>query len=177
MLLFNLVATTQRGNERGCMRELGMLSESLGFRGVTLKRTAFPGLVVGVAPGDPVALVRALRPLVEEDPWDLRFLQKLTPTEVNVEADVGAIAEAVAKLAHKVPAGKSFKVAINKRGCDLSSQDVIKAAASKVDRRVCLERPDWVVQIEIIQEAAGISVLEPADILSITKLQELAMQG
>lgn len=177
MTSFNLVATTQRGNERGCVKELGMLSESLGFGGVRLKRTGYPGLVIGLAPGDPVALVRAMRPVAEEDPWDLRFLQKLTPVEATVEATTAQIAEAVAKLAYKVPEGKSFKVSINKRGCDIASQELIKAAASKVDRRVNLERPDWVVQIEIIDDAAGVSVLEPKDILSITKLQELAMQG
>jgi tRNA acetyltransferase TAN1 len=175
--LFNLVATTQRGNERACMKELGMLSESLGFESVRLKRTGYPGLVIGLAPGDPVALVKAVRPIAEEDPWDLRFLQKLTPVEANVEATTEDIAEAVAKLAHKVPEGKSFKVSINKRGSDIVSQELIKAAASKVERIVNLERPDWVVQIEIIEDSAGVSILEPKDILSITKLQELAMQG
>jgi tRNA acetyltransferase TAN1 len=159
------------------MKELGMLAESLGFKGVRLKRTGYPGLVIGLEPGDPVALVKALRGRAEEDPWDLRFLQKLTPVEINVEATTNEIAEAVARLAHKVPGGKSFRVSINKRGSDIASQELIKAAASKVDRRVNLERPDWVVQIEIIEDAAGVSVLEPKDILSITKLQELAMQG
>jgi tRNA acetyltransferase TAN1 len=158
------------------MKELGILTESLGFKDVRLKKTWFPGLVVGVAPGDPVALVRALRPIAEEDPWDLRFLQKLTPVEENTEASVDKIAEAVEKLARKIPDGSSFRISINKRGSDISSQELIKAAASKVDRRVNLERPDWVVQIEIIEETAGISVLTPKDILSITKLQECAME-
>src|SRR5512136_617072 len=134
LISFNLVATTQRGNERGCAKELGMLSESLGFGGVRLKRTGYPGLVIGLAPGDPVALVRAMRPIAEEDPWDLRFLQKLTPVETTTEATTAQIAEAVAKLSCKVPEGKSFKVSINKRGCDIASQELIKATASKVDR-------------------------------------------
>ena len=177
MRSFNLVATTQRGNEWACMKELGMLSQSLGYEGVKMKRTGYPGLVIGSIDGDPIALVRAARTVVEEDPWDLRFLQKLTPVEVTVEATVGVISEAVGKLAQKVPEGKSFKVSINKRGCDIASQELIKATASKVERRVNLERPDWVVQIEIIEDAAGVSVLEPKDILSVTKLQELAMQG
>lgn len=176
MISFNLVATTQRGNERACMKELGMLSESLGFRDVRLKRTWYPGVVIGLAPGDPVALVRALRPIVKEDPWDLRFLQKLTPVEINVAATTDEIAGAVEKLAPRIPEKSSFRVSINKRGSDITSQELIKAAASKVERRVNLDRPAWVVQIEIIDDAAGVSVLEPDDILSITKLQELAMQ-
>jgi tRNA(Ser,Leu) C12 N-acetylase TAN1 len=174
---FNLVATTQRGNEWACMKELGMLCESLGFEGVRMKRTGFPGLVIGLVDRDPIALVRAVRAIVEEDPWDLRFLQKLTPIEVTVETNIGMIAEAVGKLAQRVPEGKSFRISINKRGCDIASQDVILAAASKVQRRVNLDRPDWVVQIEVIEDAAGVSVLEPKDILSVTKLQEMAMQN
>lgn len=175
MLSFNLVVTTQRGNERACMKELGMLGETLGFKDVKLKRTWYPGLVIGLTPGDPVALVKALRPVVEEDPWDMRFLQKLTPVEINTGATVQDIAEAVEKLVPRIPEKSSFRVSINKRGSDISSQEVIEAAASKVERRVNLDRPDWLVQIEIIDDTAGVSVLEPESILSVTKLQELAM--
>jgi tRNA acetyltransferase TAN1 len=174
---FNLVATTQRGNEWACGKEVGMLSQSLGFEGVKMKRTGYPGLVIGNVEGDPIALVRAVRGIVEGDPWDLRFLLKLTPIETTVEASESKIAEVVGKLAEKVPQGKSFKISINKRGSNIASQDLIKATASKVDRRVNLERPDWVVQIEIIEDTAGVSVLDPKDILSVTKLQERAMQG
>jgi len=174
---FNLVATTQRGNEWACMKEVGMLGQSLGFESVRMKRTGYPGLVIGSMEGDPVALVRAVRAIVEEDPWDLRFLLKLTPVEVTVEAGIEKIADAIGKIAQRIPEGSSFKVSVNKRGSEISSQDLIKAAASKVDRRVNLERPQWVVQVEIIEDTAGVSVLEPKDILSVTKLQELAMQG
>lgn len=175
MLSFNLVATTQRGNERACMKELGMLGEALGFRDVRLKRTWYPGLVVGLTPGDPVALVKALRPVVEEDPWDIRFLQKLTPVEINTEATIADVTEAVEKLAPRIPEKSSFRISINRRGSDVSTQELIKAAASKVERRVNLDRPDWIIQVEIIEDAAGVSVLEPDSILSVTKLQELAM--
>lgn len=176
MRSFNLVATTQRGNEWACTKELGKLSQSLGFESLRMKRTGFPGLVTGLAEGDPIALVRAVREVVEGDPWDLRFLQKLTPVEVTVEATVAAVSDAVGRLADRIPEGKSFRVSVNKRGCDIPSQELILAAASKIKRRVNLERPDWVVQIEIIDDAAGVSVLDPKDILSVTKLQELAMQ-
>ncbi len=177
MRSFNLVATTQRGNEWACAKEVEKLGESLGFGGVRMKRAGFPGLLIGNMEGDPFDLVRAVRGVAEGDPWDLRFLLRLTPIEVTVEATVDLVAEAVGKLAHKVPEGQSFRVSVNKRGCDIPSQELIIAAASKVKRRVNLERPDWVVQIEVIDDAAGISVLEPGDILSVTKLQEQAMQG
>ena len=48
---------------------------------------------------------------------------------------------------------------------------------SAIKRRVDLEHPDLVVQIEIIDEIAGVSLLRPDDVLSITKLQDASMRS
>jgi tRNA acetyltransferase TAN1 len=172
---FNLVVTTQRGNERACIRELIMLVDEAGGPDVRLRKTWYPGLIAGTAEGDPVELVRKIRPLVEEDPWDLRFMLKLVPVQKSVQADVVKIKETVGELAGAIPAGSSFKISVSKRGSDLRTAEIIKEAASVVVRKVDLEKPDRIVQIEIIDDVAGVSVLCEDEILSVTKLQEKAM--
>jgi tRNA acetyltransferase TAN1 len=174
---FNLIVTTQRGNERNCVREVTMLVDEVGGPETRLRKTRFPGLIVGAVKGDPVDLLRRIRPLIETDPWDLRFAQKLVPIQKNVVADIPSIKEAVGELAHLIPDGASFKIAVNKRGSDLRTIEVIREAASKVERRVDLESPDKVIQIEIIDDVAGISLIQVDDIVSVTKLQEKAMEG
>ncbi|HRU81748.1 MAG TPA: THUMP domain-containing protein, partial [Candidatus Methanomethylicus sp.] len=105
-----------------------------------------------------------------------RFGQRAIPIQVNVDADVGAIKEAVRAVAKGIPVGGSFKIEVTKRGSDLSSSEIIKESASMVQRRVNLEKPAYTVRVEIVDERAGIALLTDQDLLSVTRLQEKAMK-
>lgn len=172
---FNLIVTTQRGNERACIREFSMLVEGAEGPKIILNRTRFPGLLIGTMAGDPVEGLRKIRPRVEEDPWDFRFIQRAVPLQRSTQADIASIGEATADLTPSIPPGASFRIVVNKRGSGLKTVDIIERVASQIRRKVDLEAPDWIVQIEIVDDVAGISVLKPEDILSITKLQEESM--
>jgi len=173
---FNLIVTTQRGNERACVREFINMVSAVQGPEISLRRTRFPGLLLGRVDGDPVALCRSLSALAEEDPWGVRFVQRAIPIQVNVDADVGTIKEAVGSVAKDIPEGGSFKIEVTKRGSDLSSSEIIKESASMVPRRVNLEKPAYTVRVEIVDERAGIALLTDQDLLSVTKLQEKAMK-
>ncbi|GEM_PF-46139 len=172
---FNLVVTTQRGNERACMRELSLLASGVGAR-VRLRRTRYPGLLTAHVDGDPFEFLKRIGPLIEEDPWDVRFIQKIVPIMKTVRTDLACIREAVVGLAGLIPADATFKVVVNKRGGTLRSSDIIREAASAISRKVDLESPQRTVQIEAIDEIAGVSVLRD-EIISVTKIQERAMEG
>jgi tRNA acetyltransferase TAN1 len=174
---FNIIVTTQRGNERACIREFLMLVEEVKGPKTVLGRTRFPGLLAGSVYGDPVEVIRNIHTFAEEDPWDFRFIQKVVPLQRNVQADVTIIGDAAGDLASSMPEKASFKIVVNKRGSDLKTVEIIAKAASQIKRKVDLENPDWIVQIEIIDDVAGVSVLEPKDILSITRLQGEAMEA
>ena len=83
-----------------------------------------------------------------------------------MEAKPEKIAEVVEKLSSKIPEDARFRVTVEKRHTSLSSRELIEAAASKVDRKVDLENPDWIVLIEVLGGVAGVSVLKPDQILS-----------
>lgn len=173
---FNLIVTTQRGNERSCIKEFSRLARRVSEGDLQMKRTRFPGLIIGRFEGDPIDLCRRMRELVIEDPWSVRFVQKAIPLAVAVEASISRIKEAVAKVSGGIGAGESFRISVTKRGSDLSSREIIAEAAEGIDRRVDLERPDRIIQIEIVDETAGIALLRPDDILSVTKMQQDAME-
>ena len=177
LLDFNLVITTQRGNERNCIRELSRLVGEAGGPRIHMKKTRFPGLLLGFVEGDPIELCRKIRPFVEEDPWDLRFVQKVIPIQKTVPADAASIKEVVSGLAGLIPEKSSFKITVNKRGTEISSMELIKQVATAVQRRVDLNRPDMIIQLELIDDRAGISLIVDDDIVSVTKMQEKAMEG
>ena len=118
---------------------------------------------------NPFEAISKLRELLRERPWDFRHMMRVIPIEVVVRADVGEIASAVEELAQKIALSEKFRVTVEKRHTSLSSMEVIKAAADKVDRKVDLKNPDKVVLIEIIGSVAGVSVISPSDILAVQK--------
>ncbi|MEM1676304.1 MAG: THUMP domain-containing protein [Nitrososphaerota archaeon] len=103
----------------------------------------------------------------------LRFI----PIEDVVPSRIEDIAESVEKLASKIPEDASFRITVEKRHTSLSSQEIIKASAEKVQRRVDLKNPDYIVLIEVIGGVTGISVLKPSQILSTTKFEKTAQKG
>lgn len=166
---FNLIISTRRGEESEASSEAWYLLREIGDPSPDVRRTNVAGLLVAKTSLNPFEAVSKLRELLRERPWDFRHMMRVIPIEVVVKADVGEIASAVEGLAQKIAPSEKFRVTVEKRHTSLSSMEVIKAAADKVDRKVDLENPDKVVLIEIIGPVAGVSVISPSDILAVQK--------
>ncbi|RLE48926.1 MAG: hypothetical protein DRJ18_00910 [Candidatus Methanomethylicota archaeon] len=169
---FNLLVATQRGREDDCMSELWYLLREVGDEKALYDRTGIPGLVIVKSSLNPFEAIRRLREIAEERPWEFRYVLKVTPIEVVVPTELERIREKVRELSSKIDLNETFRVTVNKRATALSSREVIEVAASVIDRKVDLKNPDKVVQIEILGEVTGISIIKPSDILSIAKIKE-----
>lgn len=172
---FNLIVTTQRGNEGRCAKEALILAKNLGFGDLETERTRFPGLVIAKVEGEPVSFVRKARDFIQRDPWGFKYIQKIVPVQKLCKADIVVMKEKVKELLHLIPEGSSFKVVVNRRGSQLKKEEIIREVASLIDRRVDLERPDVILQVEVIEDIAGLSVITEGDIISVTKLQEKSL--
>lgn len=51
----------------------------------------------------------------------------------------------------------------------LHSKDLIDVAVDGINRKVDLKNPDLILQLEIIGELTGISLIKPNDILAVIK--------
>ncbi|MBC7112752.1 MAG: THUMP domain-containing protein [Candidatus Methanomethyliales bacterium] len=174
---FNLIITTQRGNETRCAKEVMVLAKSLDVEDIDFVRTRFPGLLVAKLIGDPLEFVRRAKMVMEKDPWAFKYIQRLVPVQKVCQTEISAMKEVVKELVDKIPQQSSFKVVVSKRGSTLRRDDIIRELAALIDRRVDLERPEVLLQVEIIDENTGISLLSEDDIVSLTKLQERALEG
>ncbi|MGC8936115.1 MAG: THUMP domain-containing protein [Candidatus Methanomethylicaceae archaeon] len=173
---FNLIITTQRGNETRCAKEAMVLAKSIGFEDVDFGSTRFPGLLTGKVEGDPLDFVKRAKNFVESDPWSFKYIQRIVPVQKICEATIPAMKDAVKEIVSQIPENSSFKVVVNKRGSALKREEIIREVASLIERRVDLERPDVLLQVEIIEDVVGISLISERDIVSITKLQERALE-
>ncbi|RLF97777.1 MAG: RNA methyltransferase, partial [Candidatus Wolframiiraptor sp.] len=122
---------------------------------------------------DPFEVINKVREIIKEEPWRIGNLMRLIPIEEVVESNLEEISQVVEKLSSKIPEDATFRITIEKRHTSLSSSEIIEMAAKKVNRKVNLKNPDWIILIEVVGAFTGISVIKPDQILSIAKLQKI----
>lgn len=166
---FNLLLSSPRGRERETCSEIwGLLSE-LGDSASEVDRTNIIGLAVAKTRLDPFEVVEKLRAILAERPEVFHYTLKATPIERVVPTELNAIKNAVGELSPKIGKDEKFRVTVEKRHRELSTVDIVEAAASGIDRKVDLEHPDKIVLVEVLGTRTGISVIKPSDILAIVK--------
>jgi tRNA acetyltransferase TAN1 len=166
---FNLIISTSRGNERNTCSEMWYLLGEVGDRGSTIETTSVIGLVVAKTRLDPVNAIRDLRTLLKARPWEFKYTLKLVPIQKVVDAELSAIEETAIGLATGIGPEEKFRITVEKRHTDLASRTVIDTVARKIERKVDLDSPDKILLVEIIGQAAGLSLITAQDILSIER--------
>ncbi|HDJ04405.1 RNA methyltransferase [Candidatus Bathyarchaeota archaeon] len=166
---FNLLITTSRGNEDEACSEAWFLLGELGDRESLVEKTGVLGLVAVKTKLNPFEVIEGFRRILSERPYEFRYISRVIPIETVVRTRLDEIRKAVEKLSKKILEGETFRVTVEKRHTQLSSREIIEAAAASVDRKVDLQNPDKVILIEVLGGLTGISVIKPDDILSVVK--------
>lgn len=170
----NLIVTTFRGQESVAVSELRDLLTYLGDPSAEVEMTKISGLITASSSLDPFYIVEKVREILASEPWRISSLLRFIPIEETVPTKIEDIVNTVERLAKKIPEDSSFRITIEKRHTSLSSQEIIKATAEKISRRVDLENPDYIVLIEIIGGVTGISVIKPHHIVSTMKKETVS---
>ena len=115
-----------------------------------------------------------MRDYVKSEPFRVHFIQRLIPIDVVVDTTVEQIKDAATQLSPQVAAGETFRIDITDRESPISRKELIDTVAEVVDRKVDLDSPDKVVQVEVLGEYTAMSVVKPDEILSIKRLKRSA---
>ena len=166
---FNLLVTTSRGNEDDVCSELRYLLEEIGDPVPTIVRTGISGIVVIKTIINPFDVVAKLYRILHDRPYEFRYTLRIIPIEKVIRTDLGEIRQAATELSLKIEEDETFRVTVEKRFVNMTSQEIIKAAASDIEREVYLANPDKILLIEIVGRLTGISVIKPNDIISVMK--------
>ncbi|QQG49166.1 MAG: THUMP domain-containing protein [archaeon] len=169
----NLVVTSAKGLEAKASAEFKEVALLSGARKLTIERSAYDGVIeVGVE--NPKALLSFIIDFVRQEPFKVRFITRVIPVDRVVDTRLEEIVSAVKDLAHQIGPSDSFRITIEARDSPYSDRELIDAIADTVDRKVSLDSPDKVVFLQVFGEYAGISVLSPAEIVSIQRLKRAA---
>ena len=166
---FNLIATTYRRTEGQARSELRYLLEQISDPAALVDRTGISGVVVGKTTLRPTEAIKKLREILQERPYEFRFLLRVIPVEKVVLTDLEEIKSAVEEMSSEIAENETFRVTVEKRFTTTSSKDIIEAAAANVKRKVNLSNPDKILLIEVMGKLTGICVAKPDEILSVLK--------
>jgi len=166
---FNLLATTSRGNENDACSELWYLLGQIGDSAPTVEKTGVSGLIAAKTALNPFEVIDKFREILRERPYEFRYTLRIIPVEKVVRTDLGEIQRIATELSSKIGENETFRVTVEKRFTGTSTKDIIEAAAAKIERKVDLDKPDKILQIEVIGGLTGVSIIKPQDVLSITK--------
>jgi len=164
---FNLLATTSRGNEGDACSELGYLLGEIGDSAPTVDKTGVSGLIVVKTVFNPFEAIEKFREILCERPYEFRYSLRIIPIEKVVRTDLAEIQRAATDLSSKIGENETFRVTVEKRFTEASTQDIVEAAAENVERKVDLNNPDKILLIEVVGGFTGISAIKPDDILSV----------
>ncbi len=166
---FNLLGTSYRRFERKACAELGYLLGQAGDPEAHVSRTGISGVIVAKTVLDPFDVIKKLREILIERPYEFRYLLRVIPIERVVKTDMAEIVSVTRELASRIEENETFRVTVEKRFTEVSGNAIIKAVASDIKRKVNLSNSDKIVLIEIVGGFVGISVVKKSDILSVLK--------
>lgn len=162
---FNLLITTARGNEEEASSEIWYLLGEIGDTASKVDKTGISGVIAAKTAFDPLEVIDKLRGLLKERPYEFRYSFRIIPIEKVVRTDLGEIQKAVIELATKIKENETFRITVEKRFTTTSTKDLIEAAATNIERKVDLNKPDKIILVEVVGGLSGVSVIKPTDIL------------
>jgi len=166
---FNLLISCARRLESDACSEIWFLLGEIGDGDPKVEKTKVSGLIVAKTSLDPFQAVQKLKEMLKGSPAEFRYILKVVPVEAVVPTRLELIEKVSAELSRKIGEDETFRVTVEKRHSELSTKEIIEAAAKRINRKVDLENPDRIVLIEVMGEVTGISIIKPDDILSVVK--------
>jgi tRNA acetyltransferase TAN1 len=169
--IFNLLLTLQGHKDRNVGEELiGIEEISIALQNyepiLNFKESKFPNVILIDISIDPKEAIRILK----DAPTTV--LSKAVPIETVVRTSIDGILEKVLKIASdKVKNSDKFVVRCDLRGRKYIEykEELISAISEELTDKLNIstdeKNPDWIVQIEVVGENTGISVLKPNEII------------
>ena len=165
----NLIITCARHLEPETRDELKDILEEFGDSDAKISITEMSGILTAETKLEPIEVVRKIKEILLDEPWSIRYCLRIIPIQKLIESKIEEIEKTVTDISEQISEGETYRISIEKRNSNLSSQEIISKIANKIKNKVSLEFPDKVVLIEILGSKTGISILKKSDVLSVEK--------
>lgn len=165
----NLIITCARHLETETRQELMGILEKLGDSEPTITITNMSGILTAETKLEPIEVVKKIKGMLLDEPWCIRYCLRIIPIQKITETKIESIEEGITDLIKLISNGESYRISIEKRNSNISSQELISRVAKKIENKVSLEFPDKIILIEVLGNKTGIAIVKKEDILSVEK--------
>jgi tRNA acetyltransferase TAN1 len=164
-----LIITCARHLESETRQEIVGILEKIGDSEPTTIITNMSGILTAETKLNPVEVIKKIKEMLLDEPWCIRYCLRIIPIQKIMETKIENIEEGISDLIKLISNGETYRISIEKRNSDISSQELISRVAKKIKNKVSLEFPDKVILIEILGNKTGIAIVKKTDILSVEK--------
>ncbi|PIN82093.1 MAG: RNA methyltransferase [Nitrosopumilales archaeon CG15_BIG_FIL_POST_REV_8_21_14_020_33_23] len=165
----NLIITCARHLESETRQEIINILGKIGDPEPKITITNMSGILTAETKLEPIDVVKKIKEMILDEPWCIRYSLRIIPIQKVIETKIESIDDGITDLIKLISGEESYRISIEKRNSDISSQELISRIAKKIKNKVSLEFPDKVILIEVLGNKTGIAILKKTDILSIEK--------
>lgn len=165
----NLIITCARHLESETRQEITNILGKIGDPEPKITITNMSGILTAETKLEPIDVVKKIKEMILDEPWCIRYSLRIIPIQKVIETKIESIDDGITDLIRLISDEESYRISIEKRNSDISSQELISRIAKKIKNKVSLEFPDKVILIEVLGNKTGIAILKKTDILSIEK--------
>lgn len=167
----NLILTCPRHFEEEARNEINKIINDLGDDNPKFTLTNLPGIITAQTRLNPLELIQNIREKILDEPWTIRYCLRIIPIQSVCRTNIKEIKDEINKKNRIFKPEESYRITIEKRNSNISSKELISEIAKNIPNKVSLEKPDWIILIEIIGEETGIAVIPNNSILSVEKIK------
>ena len=170
----NLLVTCARNLETETKNEIGKILDEIGDQESEILNVGMRGILMVNTSIEPAKIIDWVNDKVVEEPWLIRYCLRMIPIQSITETEMSKITKEVIKLKDVIQQNDSYRITIEKRNTDMSSNEIITEVAKIFPNKVSLNQPDWVILIEILADKTGISILKENEIFSLDKAKRMS---
>ena len=167
----NLIITSSRHLEPEAAKEISGILEELGDSNATVEISNLSGILTATTTLDPFLAVKKIREKILDEPWMIRYCLRVIPLHDSVYTKKEDIVNAVLNHVNIMQLQDTYRITVEKRHSEISTNEIITEIADKIKNKVSLEKFDWIVLIEILGKRTGIAILKEANIISTQKVK------
>ena len=165
----NLIITCARSLESETKNEINKILDELGDQEPEILNVGMRGILMVNTVIEPSKIIDYVKNKMIEEPWLIRYCLRIIPIQRMIDTDIDKIKQNVTKLSNVIQKNNSYRITIEKRNTNVSSNEIITEIAKIFPNKVSLNQPDWIVLIEILGNKTGISILKENEIFSLDK--------
>jgi len=165
----NLLVTCARNFELETKQEIIKFLKEMGDNNPDIEISDLSGILTVKTTVNPLELTKTIREKIIEEPWSIRYSLRIIPIQSDIDTDIDLITKEAKKCAETIRENETYRITVEKRNSDISTNEIISSIAKNIPNKVSLEKPDWVILIEIISDKTGVSVIKDDMIFSLER--------